>query len=132
MLARWKHDCIGLRPDWTCGKPPSARSGFVDLEISTDRSAYHDLMEILYFKFRDTFTILPSGPFPNKDAISDMTKLSIAILGLCGVHHATAQIECLQVGSSATAKWTNAKNQVCTWTGLVGSNFGIDEGTGGK
>ncbi len=51
---------------------------------------------------------------------------------LCATPLVSAQIECLKVGSVATAQWTNAKNQFCTWSGLVGSNFGIDAATGGK
>lgn len=34
-------------------------------------------------------------------------------------------ISCLDVGSTATAQWVNAAGQSCTWTGVVGSNFGI-------
>ena len=43
-----------------------------------------------------------------------------------------AQIECLKVGQVATAQWTNAEKQSCTWTGLVGSNFGVDAVNDGK
>lgn len=36
-----------------------------------------------------------------------------------------AGITCLNLGSTATAKWTTAAGQTCTWTGVVGRNFGI-------
>ena len=39
-------------------------------------------------------------------------------------------ISCLEVGSIATAQWINAAGQSCTWTGLVGSNFGIHPAKG--
>ena len=35
-------------------------------------------------------------------------------------------ITCLEIGQTATASWTNANKEFCTWTGLVGSNFGIN------
>ena len=44
----------------------------------------------------------------------------------------SAQIECLRVGSTATAQWTNAKKEACSWSGVVGSNFGIDPVNLGK
>ena len=39
---------------------------------------------------------------------------------------AIASITCLKVNATATARWTNAAGQNCSWTGKVGSNFGID------
>lgn len=39
---------------------------------------------------------------------------------------ASASIVCLKVGTTATARWTNSADENCTWTGLVGSNFGVD------
>ena len=45
---------------------------------------------------------------------------------------ASASITCLKVGAIATAQWTNAAAQMCTWTGTVGSNFGIDTANNGK
>lgn len=41
-------------------------------------------------------------------------------------------ISCLAVGSTATAYWTNAAGQSCTWTGVVGSNFGKNPVNGGE
>lgn len=45
---------------------------------------------------------------------------------------AAASIKCLKVGATATAQWTNAATQTCTWTGTVGSNFGTDAANGGE
>lgn len=45
---------------------------------------------------------------------------------------ASASITCLKVGATATARWTNAADENCTWTGTVGSNFGVDPVNGGK
>lgn len=33
-------------------------------------------------------------------------------------------ITCLEVGATATATWTNSNGQTCSFTGVVGSNFG--------
>lgn len=41
-------------------------------------------------------------------------------------------ITCLTIGSSATARWTNAAGQTCTWSGAVGSNFGTNSVNGGE
>ncbi|TLD30639.1 hypothetical protein PspLS_02176 [Pyricularia sp. CBS 133598] len=35
-------------------------------------------------------------------------------------------ITCLKLGDTATATWTNAAGQTCTFTGVVGSNFGAN------
>jgi hypothetical protein len=32
-------------------------------------------------------------------------------------------VSCLQVGASATARWTNSAGKQCTYTGIVGSNY---------
>ncbi|KXT13797.1 hypothetical protein AC579_2343 [Pseudocercospora musae] len=40
-------------------------------------------------------------------------------------------VTCLKVGSTATARWTNSAGQTCTWTGVVGSNFGTNSVNGG-
>ncbi|KAH9429994.1 hypothetical protein MCOR27_000291 [Pyricularia oryzae] len=40
-------------------------------------------------------------------------------------------ITCLKIGDNATATWKNAAGQTCTFTGVVGSNFGTNPaGTG--
>ncbi|EOA91674.1 uncharacterized protein SETTUDRAFT_86028 [Exserohilum turcica Et28A] len=41
-------------------------------------------------------------------------------------------ITCLTVGSTATATWTNAAGRTCCWTGIVGSNFGVNSVNGGE
>jgi hypothetical protein len=33
-------------------------------------------------------------------------------------------ITCLRVGQTATASWTNSAGKRCTFTGVVGSNYG--------
>ena len=43
-----------------------------------------------------------------------------------------ASITCVKAGVTATARWINAEQQSCMWTGTVGSNFGIDGVNGGK
>ncbi|KAM0722098.1 hypothetical protein Q7P37_001539 [Cladosporium fusiforme] len=35
-------------------------------------------------------------------------------------------ISCLAIGSSATARWTNSAGQICTYTGIVGGNYGAN------
>lgn len=35
-------------------------------------------------------------------------------------------ITCLEVGATATATWTNGDGQTCSFTGVVGSNFGTN------
>jgi hypothetical protein len=40
-------------------------------------------------------------------------------------------ISCLQVGATATARWTNSAGKTCTYSGIVGSNYGPNpSGTG--
>ena len=39
---------------------------------------------------------------------------------------------CVRVGQTATASWVNAQQEQCTWTGLVGSNFGINTANNGN
>ncbi|KAF8857750.1 hypothetical protein BDZ45DRAFT_592291 [Acephala macrosclerotiorum] len=38
-----------------------------------------------------------------------------------------ASVTCLTVGAAATATWTDSAGLICTWTGVVGSNFGSNE-----
>ena len=50
----------------------------------------------------------------------------VPILFASQVSVATASyITCLQIGDIATASWSN-KKESCTYTGKVGSNFGIN------
>jgi hypothetical protein len=37
-----------------------------------------------------------------------------------------ALVTCVKVGAIATASWTNSASQACTWTGTVGSDFGMN------
>lgn len=57
---------------------------------------------------------------------------SYAWLGLLAASSAAASIQCVKVGATATAKWTNAAGKSCTWTGSVGSNFGKDTVNNGE
>jgi hypothetical protein len=45
--------------------------------------------------------------------------------GLLGLFSKQA-VSCLQVGASATARWTNSAGKQCTYTGIVGSNYGAN------
>lgn len=40
-------------------------------------------------------------------------------------------VTCLKVGATATATWTNAEGQTCTFSGVVGSNYG-ENASGGE
>ncbi|KAF2765940.1 hypothetical protein EJ03DRAFT_318498 [Teratosphaeria nubilosa] len=35
-------------------------------------------------------------------------------------------VTCLKVGATATASWTTDAGITCTWSGVVGSNFGLN------
>ena len=61
-----------------------------------------------------------------------MFALLTITLGVLVLSPASASITCLKVGAIATARWTNAADENCTWTGIVASNFGIDPVNGGK
>lgn len=39
-------------------------------------------------------------------------------------------VTCLTVGASATATWTNAAGQRCSFVGVVGSNYGTNAAGG--
>lgn len=41
-------------------------------------------------------------------------------------------VSCLQVGASATARWTNSAGKTCTFTGTAGSNFGANPSGSGE
>ncbi|KAI0482587.1 hypothetical protein GGR56DRAFT_196657 [Xylariaceae sp. FL0804] len=43
---------------------------------------------------------------------------------------AKRSITCLDVGATATATWTNSDGTTCTWTGVVGSNYGTNAADG--
>ena len=45
---------------------------------------------------------------------------------------AKRSITCLKVGDTATATWTNSAGQKCTFTGVVGSNYGSSDGREGE
>ena len=68
----------------------------------------------------------------NSKFTTNMMELLSIILAVFAVSPAFASIVCLKVGATATARWTNAADSNCTWTGTVGSNFGIDPVNGGK
>lgn len=41
-------------------------------------------------------------------------------------------ITCLRVGATATARWTNSAGQTCTFSGVVGSNYGSNSAGSGE
>lgn len=41
-------------------------------------------------------------------------------------------ITCLTVGKTATATWTNSAGQKCTFSGVVGSNYGTNSAGEGE
>jgi hypothetical protein len=41
-------------------------------------------------------------------------------------------VSCLQLGASATARWTNSAGKQCTYTGIVGSNYGANPSGSGE
>jgi hypothetical protein len=43
----------------------------------------------------------------------------------------TDPIYCLKPGQVATARW-QARGKTCTWSGIVGSNFGVNTVNGGQ
>lgn len=40
---------------------------------------------------------------------------------------AAASIICLEVGKTATATWTDSTGKTCSWEGIIGENFGVNE-----
>ena len=61
-----------------------------------------------------------------------MFVLLIVTLAVLALSPASASITCLKAGATATARWTNVADENCTWTGTVGSNFGVNTVNGGK
>lgn len=55
---------------------------------------------------------------------------SFVLASLLHIWTAQASVACLKVGATATAKWTDSAGQTCTWTGTVGSNFGMTSSGG--
>lgn len=39
-------------------------------------------------------------------------------------------VTCLKLGASAKATWTNSAGKTCTYTGIVGSNYGTNSAGG--
>lgn len=65
------------------------------------------------------------------------TQLFLALVGLAAATPTPAiltkrAINCLTVGSTATARWTNSAGKTCTFTGTVGSNFGANPAGSGE
>lgn len=59
-----------------------------------------------------------------KQRANIMKLLTFGALALSLASLSMASVTCVEVGSTQTATWTNAEGQSCTWTGVVGSNFG--------
>ena len=64
-------------------------------------------------------------------AIKSM-KISMIALAAVAASPVSASVTCVKVGATATAQWTNKAGEACTWTGVVGSNFGTDDVNDGK
>lgn len=48
-----------------------------------------------------------------------------------GATHPKRSITCLDLGTTATASWTNSAGQTCSFVGVVGSNYGSNgDGSG--
>ena len=56
-------------------------------------------------------------------------KIALAVLAAAPI---SASVTCLKVGSTATAQWINEAGEACTWVGVVGSNFGMNEVNDGE
>lgn len=41
-------------------------------------------------------------------------------------------VTCLKVGATATATWTNSAGQICSFIGVVGSNYGTNSAGSGE
>ena len=59
-------------------------------------------------------------------------KFSTIALAVVTAAPISASITCLKVGSTATAQWTNEAGKACTWTGTIGSNFGVNDDNDGE
>lgn len=70
---------------------------------------------------RTHFLFLSTYQYP---AIMFSTTLFLAVLPLLQV--CSGAITCLPIGRTATATWKTDAGQTCTWTGVVGSNFGFN------
>ena len=53
-------------------------------------------------------------------------KFFTIVLAAIAAAPVSASVTCLKVGTIATAQWTNEAGEACTWTGVVGSNFGTN------
>jgi hypothetical protein len=63
--------------------------------------------------------------------------LSAAVFGALAAPAQDAELDkraitCLRVGATATARWTNSAGQTCTFTGVVGSNYGANSAGSGE
>lgn len=85
---------------------------------------------------------LPNSDYTNLVDITFTMLLSsaifIAFAGLVasspapGLFFGKRAVSCLSVGASATARWTNSAGQTCTYTGIVGSNYGANPSGSGE
>ena len=82
--------------------------------------------------YGDNFCFLFQLSLAESSSTITMFALLTVTLAVLALSPTSASITCRKVGETATAKWTNAADKNCTWTGIVGSNFGIDPVNGGK
>ncbi|WZH49729.1 uncharacterized protein QYS62_010936 [Fusarium acuminatum] len=58
--------------------------------------------------------------------LGSLVVLLLASLSIASPVTEKRAITCLKVGQTATASWTNSAGKRCTFTGVVGSNFGAN------
>lgn len=70
-----------------------------------------------------------TSPLPSLTLICIMllSLVLTVVLNLNLIPLSQASVTCLAVGSTATATWTDSAGLSCSWTGVVGSNFGSNE-----
>ncbi|KAF5545434.1 hypothetical protein FPHYL_10739 [Fusarium phyllophilum] len=58
--------------------------------------------------------------------LGSLVVLVLASLSIASPTLEKRAITCLKVGQTATASWTNSAGKKCTFTGVVGSNYGAN------
>jgi hypothetical protein len=53
-----------------------------------------------------------------------------ALAAATPLHLSLRSITCLKIGATATATWVNSVGQTCRFTGVVGSNYGVNAAGG--
>lgn len=63
-------------------------------------------------------------------SVLSLAAIVLAIPGSPPSNLERRSVTCVKIGASATATWTNAAGQTCTYTGVVGSNYGTNAADG--